>query len=477
MAARTNGTDPGSQTDRPVPPWQHGADPSQSAWRPGTRLGTFRLERLLGLGSFGEVWEAADHTVPDAPRRVAVKILSVFGVPGGLEALEREAAVCRELNHPNIIEILGLQSSDDAAWVVMEFVPGPTLQQANRLLADRGLRMPRVPLLDIGIGITRALESAWTATNRDGDVLKIVHRNLRPAEILISEEGLVKVGGFSLARLAEDDRKTSTGVIRGSPTYIPPERWRGSNSYTPASDLYSLGVLLWEAAVGGRFFPKIHVGEMFELIERRTAAEEAAVAGVLFPELAPLLERLLQREPGDRPQTAREVRLELQSLRDSIAGEGTLEQFVWMLGALDEDVEASSDVETLDMAWEQLVESAEESLKPDTGLDHKALSAAFQSPNAASMSTGFWDDREWSREDWQDWMPATWSRSQPELPPVPEPAATPRRSPAVAATPKRSPAAPPDGSDRTRRVVVGALSLALVALAVVFVLVVLERFG
>ena len=470
MAARTSTKTATRADGRPVPPWQRGQDASLSAWRPGTHLGSYRLERLLGTGSFGEVWEAADRTVPDAPRRVAVKILSVFGVPGGLAALQREAEVCAELNHANIIDILGVQSSDEAAWVVMEFVPGPTLEQAVRLLAAHGLRLPRAPLLDIGIGICRALEGAWDGLDRDGKPLHIVHRNLRPAEVMLSEEGEVKVGGFSLARLADDDRKTATGVIRGSPTYIPPERWRGSDSYTPAADLYSLGVLLWELAVGGRFFPKIHVGEMFELIDRRTPAEEAAVAAVLFPELAPLIERLLQRDPAQRPKNAREVRRELEAVRATIAGEGSLEQFLWMLGALDEEGdEQPAEGTSLEVAWDRLVRSAEESMRgePSGGVERARIASAFDGPNAASLSTGFWDERDWSPEDWQDWQPASWTRSQPALPALEEPP-----------KPERITAPPARSSGRARnRLLVGGLSLLTALLVVVFVLVVLERFG
>ncbi len=458
-------------------PWQRGVDASQSAWKPGTHLGSYRLERLLGTGSFGEVWEAADRTVPDAPRRVAVKILSVFGVPGGVEALRREAEVCAELNHANIIEVLGVQTSDEAAWVVMEFVPGPTLQQTMRLLARRGLRLPRAPLLDVGIGICRALEYAWGGIARDGEPLHVVHRNLRPAEVMLSEEGEVKVGGFSLARLVDDDNKTATGVIRGSPTYIPPERWRGAEVNTPVSDLYSLGVLLWELVVGGRFFPKIHVGEMFELLERRTPQEEAAVASVLYPEIAPILESLLQREPAARPQTVREARKALEGLRESIEGEGSIEQFIWMLGRLDEDSEEEEPMGgvSLELAWDRVVQSAVEDNrdKPAEGIDHDRLARAFDGPNAASMNTGFWDDRDWSREDWQDWQPKQWTRSIAALPPIPEPPPAPKKNRAK----KRRPAPKPEPSPMGRWLVIGGLGLVVAALAAVFVLVALERFG
>ncbi len=453
-------------------PWQRGVDSGRSSWKPGTHLGSYRLERLLGSGSFGEVWEAADRTVPSAPRRVAVKILSVFGVPGGLEALRREAEVCADLNHPNIIEVLGVQSGTDAAWIVMEFVPGPTLQQTARMLARRGLRIPRATLLDVGVGICRALEYAWRARGRDGEPLHIVHRNLRPAEVMLSEEGEVKVGGFSLARVAQDDRKTATGVIRGSPTYIPPERWRGSGIDTPVSDLYSLGVLLWELAVGGRFFPKIHVGEMFELLERRTPEEEAAVASVLFPELGPLLQALLQRDPARRPQTVREVRKRLEELRRGISGEGSMEQFVWMLGSLDGDPDADQPARgaSLEMAWDRLVQSAEQSMRGEAAedLDVRRLASAFDSPNAASMNTGFWDERDWSPEDWQDWKPETWTRSVAVLSAIEEP--SPERPPA------RSPRDKPKGPG-SRALLIGGLGLLVLILAVVFGLVVLERFG
>jgi serine/threonine-protein kinase len=367
-----------------------------SSWRPGDPLGPYTLDRWLGAGSFGEVWEASDRSMPDAPRKVALKVLSIAGIPGAREALLREANVCRDLNHPHIVEVLGVHDGGDAPFLVMEYVDGLTLEAVRNRLRRAGVGFPRGPLLDTFVGVADALDHAWTAPGRNGQPLRLLHRNLRPADVMIGRGGEVKVGGFNLARVAEDRGMGPSTVVRSSPTYMAPERWTGLAPMSPATDLWALGVMLWEMAEGRRFYPKVPIGRMFALIEERTPAEEGSALDDSFPELRPIVERLLQRPPADRPQHPGEVRDALRALRKSVGREGDLEQLVWMLdqipdGPGEEDA-AGPDADP--SSWDALVSTAE-----------RARTAPKSLP---PVDTGaYWTEGDWTVDDWAGWDQAT----------------------------------------------------------------------
>ena len=216
--------------------------------REGTRLGPYVLGPLIGEGGMGEVYRARDARLD---REVAIKLLpaDLAHDPDRLRRLEREARVLASLNHPNIAALFGLEEGDGLTGLVLELVPGLTLQQH---LAARG------PLpLDEALAIARQIAGALEAAHQHG----IVHRDLKPANIAITPDGLVKVLDFGLARIeaTEPDGSeiaagvTGTGRILGTAAYMSPEQARGQAA-DRRTDIWAFGAVLFEMLTGQRVF-------------------------------------------------------------------------------------------------------------------------------------------------------------------------------------------------------------------------------
>ena len=300
---------------------------SQRTFQQGDQLDRFTLERLLGEGAFGQVWLAIDEGDYGFRKRVALKILTDFHNPKRLNALLREARICASLNHPHVVDVFGVKKLDDAAFIVMEYVEGETLRDLWHAMEDNELRFPRSVIVDIGISVAEALHHAWTVTDADGLPLTIVHRDLKPANVMVSNKGQVKVADFGIAKVADDVTQTRTGKLKGTPSYLPPELWAGSRDFQPTMDLFSLGVILWEMATGRRFYGKVTIGQIFGILKDRSPAHEADHLHEYFPQLQPIVERLLQRAPERRFQGGLQVAEALRSLRHDVGTPGDLLQF------------------------------------------------------------------------------------------------------------------------------------------------------
>ena len=337
----------------------------------GAKLDHFLLERKLGAGAFGEVWLAVDEGSHGFRKKVALKVLSQHTGPERVEALLREARLCAHFNHPNVIDVLGVGQYRDVSWIVMDYISGQTLAEVQAEFDELGQDWPRPVTLEVGISIAEALHHAWVAQDGDGRPLRVVHRDLKPENVMISDHGVVVVGDFGVSQ-AGFDAPEEARKARGTPHYMPPEAWLGGSALTPAADLFSLGVILWELCLGRRFFQDVHENGIIDvLVDRSPAAEVAQMQGS-FPRLAPLLERLLQRRPEDRPQDALEVAAELRHIRDEVRGSGDLVQFIRLVraGRIGADAMTASlaDVPALGEAaaeWQALVHRAESEPEPE----------------------------------------------------------------------------------------------------------------
>lgn len=302
--------------------------------RRGAVLDRYRLDKRLGAGAFGEVWLATETGgLGGFERKVAVKLITAVTDPQKVSDLLHEARICSAVQHPNVVAIDGVVQTDDAHFIVMEYIEGEDVAHLFKDLRKLGLRMPRSVILDIGIAVCEALHAAWTAVDDDGTELEIVHRDLKPHNVLISRRGEVKVADFGIAKAAPDVTMTRTGVLKGTPTYGPPEMWSGSRDFKPATDLFSVGVMLWELATGKRFYGAKSISEVLEVMIARTPDEETAAVARSFPELAELMPALLDRSPDDRVNDSAAVAHRLLEIRASIGAPGGVAEFITLVDA------------------------------------------------------------------------------------------------------------------------------------------------
>lgn len=207
----------------------------------GTKLGSYAVESLIGRGGMSAVYRAFDSKLA---RPVAIKVLSatVANQPGFADRFRREARLLARLQHPRIVRVYDVGEHDGALYMVQELLPGPTLESRLAELARHGQRLSVEEVLAIVRDMAAALDAAHAAG--------IIHRDVKPANMICNGEGALVLTDFGIAEdTREAERYTSTGVILGTPTYLSPEQAQ-AQQLTPAVDIYSLGVVLYELLAG-----------------------------------------------------------------------------------------------------------------------------------------------------------------------------------------------------------------------------------
>lgn len=268
------------------------------------RIGPYRLGDCLGRGGMGVVHAAYDERLD---RRVALKrVLETDDDPHRRQRVRREARTAAQLTHPAVVQVFDLVEADDGDWIVMELVDGPTL---SRVLEDGPLGVERT--LRLGRQIAEGLAAAHD--------LGIVHRDLKTENVLVLPEDRVKILDFGLAKrltgTAETDDLTTTGKVKGTGRAMSPEQARGLD-VGPRSDLFSLGILLYETLTGTRPFQ----GKTFYDSLARIATHQPRPISEVVPdaprELSDLVDRLLAKAPELRPASARSVARDLTRIID-----------------------------------------------------------------------------------------------------------------------------------------------------------------
>jgi serine/threonine protein kinase len=280
---------------------------------PGTGLGVYRIETLIGAGGMGEVYRARDTKLQ---RHVAIKALpeAFARDTERLARFEREARTLASLNHPNIAQIYGFEETDGIKALVMELVEGPTL-------ADR-IAQGAVPL-DEALRIATQIADALEAAHDRG----IIHRDLKSANVKLRRDGTVKVLDFGLAtrpsgtdaRALRVDLLTSSGLtadgaILGTVGYMSPEQAAGKAAVF-ASDQFSFGVILFELLTGRRPFARDTSVETLSAIIRDDPPPIGTINPAVPDALQRLVERCLAKQPQDRYTDARQIAVELGRIR------------------------------------------------------------------------------------------------------------------------------------------------------------------
>ncbi|HEV3379104.1 MAG TPA: serine/threonine-protein kinase [Thermoleophilaceae bacterium] len=288
-----------------------GSDPTEALpGAPGPRLilGRYRLERRLGAGGFGVVWLAWDEKLE---REVAVKAIPLEN--GGGERVEREARAAARLNHPGIVGIYELAHDEHDVYLVSELVRGRTLAELLRAgaVADRDVAR-------IGMALCEALDHAHARG--------VIHRDVKPQNVMVVADpaagaGFAKLADFGVAHVASGDPLTRTGDVVGTLAYMAPEQAEGART-TPASDVYSLALTLYEAWTGAN---PVRAGGPAATARRlgRPLPSLAAARRDLPLELCDALDAALDIDPARRPPPA-ELRAELSAAEAGLDEEGGL---------------------------------------------------------------------------------------------------------------------------------------------------------
>ena len=293
--------------------------------------GRYELDSRIAIGGMGEVWEATDHVIG---RTVAIKILKdeYMGDPGFLERSRAEARHAALVNHEGIASVFDYGEENGSAFLVMELVPGEALST----ILEREGSLSTDKTLDIVAQTAAALQAAHAAG--------LVHRDIKPGNLLITPDGRVKITDFGIARIADQVPLTATGQVMGTVQYLSPEQASGHPA-SPATDIYSLGIVAYECLAGKRPF---------------TGESQVAIAMAQINDAPPLLPAtiaepvrnfvmsMIAKKPEDRPATASAVARAATALRrgdiagavaivPAIAGARPLDEMTQLLTASGED--------------------------------------------------------------------------------------------------------------------------------------------
>jgi len=279
--------------------------------QPAAALARYRRERELGRGSMGAVYLALDE---QTGRQVALKLLalqrefSADDLADVRQRFMREARAAGHLQHPDILQVLDAGESGDDAWIVMEYVQGQDLSHFTRT----GTLLPATEVLGIAIRLARALDYA----HRQG----VVHRDIKPANVMLDRaSGVLKVMDFGIARIADGSR-TRTGLVLGTPSFMSPEQLAGLK-VDGRSDLYSLGVLLYQLLTGHLPHQSDSMAKLMHQIANQPPPDVRHYRAGLPESLALVLALALEKRPELRYASGEQLAQDLEAVLAQGLGE------------------------------------------------------------------------------------------------------------------------------------------------------------
>jgi serine/threonine-protein kinase len=249
--------------------------------------GRYKLISRIAIGGMGEVWHAQDEVIL---RDVAIKILKqeYMGDPGFLERFRTEARHAAMVDHEGIANVYDYGEDSGSAYLVMELVPGDSLAR----ILERDKTLPEDKVLEIIAQTGRALFEAHEAG--------LVHRDIKPGNLLITPDGQVKITDFGIARVADQVALTATGQVMGTVQYLAPEQATGKPA-TPSTDIYSLGIVAYEALAGKRPF----TGEsQMAIAMAQINQAPPSLPAEIDQRVANLVMSCLAKKPNQRPESA-----------------------------------------------------------------------------------------------------------------------------------------------------------------------------
>ncbi len=282
------------------------------------QVGRYRIVRHLASGGMAELYIARQEAMGGFEKEIVVKILQPKYAenPRVVQMFLDEARLAAKLNHQSIVHVYDVAEDGGMKYIAMEYIRGETLTEIVKHGLAAGKYLPLEHAVHIVRQTAAGLAYAHTWREPDGHLLRIVHRDVSPTNILVTMEGQTKIVDFGIARAQAELREEGGGVI-GKASYMSPEQVKGEGVDT-RSDIFSLGIILYELALGQRLYRGTADAVMKRIVEDKVAPP-TAVRRDFPPALELIVMRALEKRPQDRYQSAEEMRVDLEEF---LADEG-----------------------------------------------------------------------------------------------------------------------------------------------------------
>ncbi|RMH38715.1 MAG: serine/threonine protein kinase, partial [Deltaproteobacteria bacterium] len=277
------------------------------------RIGRYEVIRRMAVGGMAEIFLARATGIEGFEKRVVVKRIlpHLADSPEFVSMFLDEARLAATLHHANIAQVYDIGIDGDSYFFAMEYIEGKDVRHVRKRLRRRGESLPLPHALHIALGVAAGLHAAHERRGHDGRPLHIVHRDVSPSNVLVTFDGGVKLIDFGIAKAAQRTTHTRTGVLKGKSAYMSPEQWLGE-PVDRRSDVFALGILLYELTVGHRLFKK---GAEYEVM--RAFVKGRSPLAHAFPDGYPaqlerIVRRALARFPEERYPTAAAMHADLE---------------------------------------------------------------------------------------------------------------------------------------------------------------------
>ncbi|MGK3969931.1 protein kinase [Sorangium sp. So ce1667] len=294
---------------------RHAAGPMSAASRRPTALGRYRLLKKIGMGGMAEIWVASVAGISGVRKICVVKQIlpHLADSPEFVRMFLDEARIAATLDHPNLVQMYDIEEVDGVPVIAMEYLHGEDLRTIKKSLRTAGRRMPVEHAITIAAGVAAGLHYAHEKVGFDGKPLDIVHRDVSPHNVFVTYDGAVKILDFGIAKAANRVNETRDGALKGKVPYMSPEQCT-SEKLDRRSDIYSVGILLYEMSTGSRLFRRGATEfELMRAIVEDPVMPPSQVCGDYPKVLERIVLRCLERDREKRYPTARDLQIDLEA--------------------------------------------------------------------------------------------------------------------------------------------------------------------
>ena len=291
--------------------------------------GKYKVSRELSRGGMGSV-VLATHEGPEGfAREVVIKTLlpALSDREDLVQMFLNEARLAAQLTHPNIVHVYDFGKEGDTYFLVMEYLRGATLAALLRRAAREGRPLSSSFIAAVGAQVCAGLAYAHTKHGPDGQPLCVVHRDISPQNILLAEEGVAKILDFGIAKAHLGESRTRAGELKGKPSYMSPEQARGL-PVDARSDVFSLGIVLWEGLAGRKLFPGGNPLELVQKICEEPIPPIGSIAAGIPLELSAAIDRALERDLDRRFQGSADMGRALDNVFYGMGGHSYEEEIL-----------------------------------------------------------------------------------------------------------------------------------------------------